>query len=255
MPKKSETVSEGQDEFEAFIDEARASKVVGVFRLDPVVAQQNVDDGVATLRAVGDARIRRELPTFDLKSIDRAEKLARAVAFAARRAEQTTGEKSGPLIAEVTKLRAKLLTAAVAFAAQGLIPQDKVDKIREGTGPIDAAQDCVDLAALFKKHAAKLEGKSPVAPADITRAAALGAELLGKLRPKGSRRAVRSKEQQAASRDRDALGTLLAVTYDPLRRAGKWLFGADSDDVPPLGSRTVTRKKKVTPAASEATKS
>ncbi len=255
MSKKSEAVSEGQDEFEAFIGEARETKGTGVFRLDPVVAQQNVDDGVAALRAVGDARIRRELPTFDLKSIDRAEKLARAVAFAARRAEQTTGDKSGPMIAEVTKLRGKLLTAAVAFAAQGLIPQDKVDKIREGTGPIDAAQDCVDLAALFKKYAAKLKGRSPVAPADVTRGAALGAELVAKLRPKGSRRAVRSKEQLDAARDRDALGTLLAATYDWLRRAGKWLFGADSDDVPLLGSRTVTRRKKVTPAATEATKS
>ena len=51
------------------------------------------------------------------------------------------------------ELRDVLLASAEALAKSGVIPARPVAKIREGKGPIDSAQDCVDLSALFLKHA------------------------------------------------------------------------------------------------------
>jgi hypothetical protein len=155
------------------------------------------------------------------------------------------------LLAEATTLRAKLLTAAEALAASGLLPEAKVKKIRQGNGGIDRAKDCVELAALFKENADAIRGKSPVSAADVKRAAELGTQLLDVLKPKGSRRSAKTKEQREAIEDRDRLGTLLVRRYDASRRAAGWFFGAKADElVPPIGSIKRSKKKPKTTASS-----
>lgn len=71
------------------------------------------------------------------------------------------------LLASGSVLRSLLLKTAESLAKAGLLSATAVAKIRAGTGKLDAARDCVELAALFGKDAAALRGKSPVAAAQV----------------------------------------------------------------------------------------
>lgn len=241
--------TEGLAQFNRLLPEARAlpKDVVKTFRIDPVIALQNASDGVEAVLGVGEARLAAELPFLSLDELKEIVDLAIATSYAVRRVENFTAPGSLPLLKEATALRAKLLSAAVALAAAGLLPAAKVNKIRKGRGAIDRAKDCVELAAFFKENAEAIRGKSPISAAEVKRAGEVGAELLNVLKPKGSTRDPKTKEQKDAIADRDRLGTLLAQRYDPVRRAGGWLFGADIDDhVPLLGSVKHGKKRKVT---------
>ena len=241
--------TEGLAQFNRLLAEARAlSKTdVKTFRIDPVIALQNVSDGVDALLAVGEARLSAELPLLDLDLLRSLVDVAIATSYAVRRVENFTTLGSLPLLKEATVLRTKLLTVAEALAAVGLLPAAKVAKIRRGNGPIDRAGDCMELAALFKENAEALRGKSPVSAAEVKRAGEIGAELINVLKPKGSPRDSKTKEQREAIDDRNRLGTLLAQRYAVARRAGGWLFGDDLDDhLPPLGSVKRGRKPKTT---------
>lgn len=241
--------TEGLAQFNRLLPEARAldKAEVKAFRTDPVIALQNVTDGVRAVIEVGESRLASELPMLDLAHLRDLVNLAIATSFAVRRAENITASGSLPMLKEATVLRARLLAGAEALAAAGLLPAARVSKIRKGRGAIDWAADCVELAALFKENAEAIRGKSPISAADVKRAGELGAELLNVIKPKGSTRDKKSKEQREAIEDRDRLGTLLAQRYAPVRRAGAWFFGDEvGDHVPLLGSVKHPKKRKVT---------
>ncbi|MFO0588298.1 MAG: hypothetical protein U0441_12190 [Polyangiaceae bacterium] len=61
-------------------------------------------------------------------------------------------------------------------------------RARQGRGSIDAAQDAVDLAALFREFAAAVRGKTPVTAEMLKEAADLGTELLLALKPKSAKK-------------------------------------------------------------------
>ena len=212
-----------------------------------MIALQNASDGVDALLEVGEARLAAELPVLSLDHLKGLVDLAIATSYAVRRVENLTSPSSLPLLKEATALRGKLLPAAVALAAAGVLPAAQVNKIRRGKGAIDRAKDCVDLAALFTENAEAIRGKSPVTAAEVKRAGEVGAALLNVLKPKGSPRDTKSKELREAVEDRDRLGTLLAQRYAPVRRAGAWFFGDEvGDHVPVLGSVKHPKKRKVT---------
>lgn len=249
--------TEGLAEFDRFIEQARALPVgaVSAFRLDPAVALQNVRDAVASVSEAGEGTLAAELPRFDVSSLERAPALALAVAYASRRAASTAGRGTLALIAEATNARGKLLAAAEAFARAGLVPTGRVDKIRAGHGSIDAAQDCVDLAALFSEYAQAIRGKSPVSTPEVRRAAEVGAQLLEVLVPKAGAQA----ERTVIAEDVDRLGSLLVAAHGDLRRAAFWLYGEEAEQCAPrLGSRIAKRRKaplrvaRVAPPASSA---
>jgi hypothetical protein len=238
--------TQGLAQFKLLLPEANAldSRDVKAFRIDPVIALQNVHDGVAAILAIDEARIRAELPTLDLDMVRALPDLAQAVSYSARRAELMVSPSALALLKEANEWRNTLLAVAEALAAAGLLSPAKIKKIRKGTGGIDRAKDCVDLAAILTENAAAIRGKNPLTAAQIKRAGEVGAELLNTLKPKGSPRQRRSKEAREASKERDRLGTLLVQRYDLVRRAGAWFFGEQADDhVPPLGSVRRRRSK------------
>jgi hypothetical protein len=175
--------------------------------------------------------------------------LALAVIFAAALVDRGADGKTPALQAKASALRGVLLPAAEALAAAGVVPAREVQKIREGKGAIDSAQDCIDLGAFFVKHAKAVKGKTAVTAVQAKDAAETGTELLKRLKPKGTRRKDSALVTDAVAA-RDGLWSLLAQRHDLLRRVGMWCWGEDVDArVPPLQSRTApARKKKEKPA-------
>ncbi len=119
--------------------------------------------------------------------------------------------------------------------------------IHAGTGKIDTATDCIDLAALFRTYAAKVKGNTAVTTAEVAEAATLGSDLLKLLKPRTAKK-VRPADAKKAADVRDRLWTLVKQGYDALWRACAYLYGADDvvTRVPALQARTATtstRKK------------
>ena len=179
---------------------------------------------------------------------------ALGVLFAANRIDRTSTGAIGELQARASALRSLLLTSADALAQAGVLSMRDIDKIRAGRGWIDAATDCIELAALFRNNAAALRGKTAVTAAQVMESARVGTELLGRLKPKGTPKTSNGLKAEVDLRDR--FWTLLVNRYEVLRRAGGWLFGMDhmDENVPAIQSRQRTKTKKAplapAPAAS-----
>jgi hypothetical protein len=123
-----------------------------------------------------------------------------------------------------------------------------VKKIERGKGRKDMGQDAVDLAALYRRHAEAIAGKTPVTDEQVSEAATLGSELAGLVKPKGARRAAPPTALAEALGRRDRLWTLIIERHRRLRQAGAYLWVEALDEhVPPLGSRLHVKRKKKTP--------
>lgn len=226
-PSLPPAITGSQDAYDTFLPlaQAIAKGDVVTCRADPSLAFHNVDAAMAVVLAEK-ARIAKELPSVDVAELASLPSLALAVAFAAlevdrdRKSDGTTAAK----LAEAHPLRRKLLSSAGALADAGVIAAADVEKIRKGSGNLDAAGDLVALAALFGKHAKAIAGKSPIGAGDVKRAGALGSELLATLKPAAAK-ASGAKQGAEAAEARDRLWTLLVNRHDRLRRVGTWLFG------------------------------
>jgi hypothetical protein len=198
-------------------------------------------------------RLAGELPRFDAAAARALPDLGLATAWAAEEVVRFSDENPSEvraMLKRAGKLRTLLLGSLESAAEAGLIPAAPVAKIREGRGGFDTAGDCVASAGLFQKHAAKLKAKTPVTAADVKEAAALGAQLLAVLQPKGARKKEKAAALKAALDLRDRLGALLAQGHGALRRAGGWLFGEALDErVPLLLANAGPGRKKTAPAA------
>jgi hypothetical protein len=152
-------------------------------------------------------------------------------------------------LAILRPLRLLLLVTADSLAEAGLLSRAEVAAIRKGRGDIDAAKDCVALAALFRKNAAKLRGKHAVSAAQLKQADELGAALLKTLKPARARRAKTAATVEAV--DRDRLWTLVERRHEQLWRAGAYLFGraAVDEKVPSLQAVRGGRGNKADKAA------
>jgi hypothetical protein len=219
------------------------------FNVDASLAYYNVALG---LDAVLERRteVERELPRVKLSRLRELVQIALAVAFAAAQVDDKAGSPRtiAKLRTRAAELRNVMLASAVSLKVAGVVPAREVERIEEGVGARDQAQDCVDLAALFRKHAAKVRGKTTVTAAQIAEAAKVGTELLSRLKPRGARR--KPKAASEAARERDQLGALLRQRHVELEKVGGYLWGYDAaTHVPPLGSRVFGKRTKKTPPA------
>jgi len=214
-------------------------------RSDVVLANRNVAAGVAAVLEYEDV-IRNELPKVDLQEIRTLPDLAVSVVYATTQVDRFLPSKEvSELIARARELRAFLLTTAEALVHAKLLDAHVVAKIRAGKGDIDAAKDCIELAALFAKHAAKLRGKSPVTGEHIKEATELGKQLITLVKPKRVKEPKKVAEEEKRAREiRDRLWTLLIQRFDKLRRVGAYLFGVDGLDqrVPGLQTRVLVKR-------------
>jgi hypothetical protein len=257
-PSTAEELS-SNEAFDRFLPLGRALAEDAIldFRADPQLAYHNLTRGVRNVLAER-RRIVSELPMVDLAALGELPQLGQGVIFAALRADvppRSTGE-IGELLKVAYPLRRKLLRAALLLAEDDLIPQGALRKIKKGQGPLNAAHDCVQLAALFERHAARVAGKSSVTEEEVRRAGAVGSRLGTLIRPRGaSRRKRRPAEFVQAVEDRNRLWTLLVERHETLWKVGAWLWGRQVDTyVPPLQSRRLPRRPSKTAGTAAATR-
>jgi hypothetical protein len=229
---------EPQEAYQRFLPLANGIEPDAVVPLrgDASLAFQNAKRGLEAVLE-WQATVERDLPQVKLDELREIPDLAQAVIFAATRATRE-GRSRGTinfLLARAHPFRRKLLAAAVAFSEAGVLPSEVVDQILQGRGPADAANDCVDLVALFRKHEATLRGKSPITAADLEEAARLGSELQAQL----SADAEKGSDELNSNVDaRNRLWSLLVQRHRDLWRVGAWIWAQEVDEhVPPLQSR------------------
>ena len=211
-----------------------------VCRQDVNLIFANVRTGVAAVLPHL-KRLKAELPALAVGSFAELKLLAGALLHAAAQVAAgavTMSQKERELkLGRLHELRAPMLLCAEALALLDLLPRQRVEQIRSGSGPFDAAQDGVALANLYAEYAAALHDKQPFTQELLAEIAGLGHELMRAIRPDGARPSV-SREAAAASEARDRLYSLLVERYTDLRRAGFYLFGEEMDEkVPLLGAR------------------
>jgi hypothetical protein len=225
-----------------FLPLAEAVPAVEVKELgvDALAAYHNVEAGVrAVLQVRGalDARIRE----IDWGAIEDLKALARAVCFAASQVEAPLPVVGlADKLAEARRLRGVLLKKAEMLATTGHLPAAAVEKIRQGHGFIDTANDCIALAALFRRYRAKLADTQAVTPVELGRAAELGSELAAALAldPRLVKKSDETTPPSRATDTRDRLWTLLLRGHRELRRLGAFHWIDDVDrHVPPLEAR------------------
>ncbi len=241
-------------DFEAVRKDAEAIPAGEVRGLpgDPFLAAFNAEAVSAVLVAERDA-LQATGFRVQWSAIEGLPRLGAALLYAQSRveADPRVGGVVRAQLAEARPLRRLLLADARAQALRGALPAKEVGRIESGIGPTDAAQDLVDLAALYKPRLAALRGKTTVTAAELRRAAELGAELQKTLRPKGSAPAARSTAEQKQWRDlRDRVWTLLLRAHAHADRAGGALWGRDvAEKLPALQSRYVVRRRAKAAAA------
>jgi hypothetical protein len=238
-------VKTAQEAFLFFLPQAEkiAKAEILPFRLDPVLALQNIQTGLKGLEPCL-ATLKKALPELPWAQILDLPALGQAVTFAATQVVNRPAEL-GELraqLSEAATLRTLLLSTAGALVLADALPAPAVEKIRRGSGPIDLASDLVGLAALYRKHPAAMSAQKLVGVAQLDRAAELGTELLSRLKPKGARvSAAKSGQPDVVARDR--LATLLWQRHGELRKAAYYQWGDDFERfVPALQSRRSTRK-------------
>ncbi len=209
-------------------------------RGDVRLARYNVCMGVESLWPERD-RLARELVTLDLARVWSLPDLARGLVYATKMAERKPVSKGelGEKSTLISTPRTEMLRLAEALSRRGVFPEDALRSLPKGAGRIDVAEDVLALVELYcdPKYKKALAGKHPFTPAEFERWREAAEFLLNNLRPAGARRV--KPEATPAERDVLRLWTLLERGYEPVRRAGVWLWGEGEVDqhVPRLLSR------------------
>lgn len=216
------------------------------FNGNPQVTWQNAQRGVLAVlaeRAAIDAS--PDAPTVDFARVASTLTAASALQFATVLASNASLPRSAlaAMRARMYAVRDMLLTSASALVKVGVYTQENaatVAAIQQGNGPIDAANDCVALASLFRATVALVHGRSPVTPELVDESARLGTQMLQLLKPDGVANAPAVDTITRAAEVRDRLAALLARRYAYVARVGGWLWGHElAEHVPPLRSRSV----------------
>ncbi|MFT3765851.1 MAG: hypothetical protein QM820_10070 [Minicystis sp.] len=210
--------------YDHFLPVAQAIDAAAVrpCRADATVAYHNVERGLDAIAPHID-QIKSDLPKVSVQKLQQVSEIALALIFAAAQVDRGSDGATPALLAKARELREPLIKSADALAATGIIPARAVEKIHEGRGWIDLAQDCVDLAALFTKHAKAIKGKTAINAAHIKEAAAVGTDLLKRLKRRGTRTKAAAGVTDAVEA-RDRLWTLLVERHRELRRVGMWIL-------------------------------
>lgn len=97
----------------------------------------------------------------------------------------------------------------------GLVPRERYQAIRAGTGKLDKARDFVAIPGVFSEFAAKLEGKHPFPAGKMDLLGTLGAALLLQMSPGRALTVVGKRSPESILRDQFA--SLVTARYDRLQ--------------------------------------
>ncbi len=223
--------------FEHFKPEAErvATEGLVVFTGRPLVMLANVNKALETLtpalpKVLDEMRRPRLRDVFELPS------MVMGLEFASSRvpaAKLSQGEIDR-LYAEAAPWRALMLDylTVAANPLLKLVPAERVQAARAGTGKLDGAQDCVAIAGMFDEFATALAGKHPFTAEQFARVEELGTILVQQIRPGGAVKGSTARPPEAVLRDQFAA----AVTerYDHLLVMASIAFGkARADELLP----------------------
>ncbi len=187
------------------------------FRGVPLVMLDNVKRALVVAEpgfAVAAAKL-RDPP---LREVYELPSLVLGLQFAAGRVPATALSRGevGALLAEQTPWRRLMLDYldVVSDPLLDLVPRERVAAIREGTGPLDRAEDFVAIAGVFQEFAPKLQGQHPFSPAQLARLGEVGATLLQQMRPGNAARAEKVRGPEATLCDQ--FGALVSQRYEML---------------------------------------
>ena len=120
----------------------------------------------------------------------------------------------------------------------GVIPRERVAKIRAGKGPLDKAEDFVAIAGLFAEYADELAGKHPFPADKLDLLATLGGALVQQMRPGRANKEVPKRTTESILRDK--MASLVVSRYDELQVIAAVALGKRKADelLPALRSTT-----------------
>jgi len=234
-----------QTAYDTFVLPARALEpgVIEECRADIPLAYYNVMRGVENVLG-SSASVVGKLPNVQVEELSGLPRLTQGLAFAVLQVQRELRTASfGTFFERAQALRRKLSKSAEALAEAGLLPPADVAEARIHSR-IDVVEECEALAALFRKHAAATEGRSPVTKMDLQEVEHLTRKLRASLGQPAEGSPGELPPLAKASDMRDRLWTLLNQRHDVLWRCGAWLYGRAVDErVPPLPSRKLAARQ------------
>lgn len=183
------------------------------------------------------------LPRASLKELFELPSLVMALDFAANRvpvAKLSSGEIQA-MLDEGAPWREVMLRylEVVSHPVLGLLPENRVRAIRQGTGKLDKARDFVAIAGMFAEYEAALAGKHPFDKAQLDRLATLGGALVQQLVPGTAPAPVAKRTAEAILRDQFA--ALVEDRYDHLQVLATVALGKRRADALVPALRTIAR--------------
>jgi hypothetical protein len=190
---------------------------LAIFTGQPLLMRANIKAALEAIEphlpaAVAKLHDPRLSDVFELPS------LVMALDFAAGRvpvAKLSPGEIE-KMLAEGAPWR-ELMLAYLEIAAHplvGLLPRERVIKVRQGTGKLDKAQDFVAIPGLFTEFGAALAGKHPFPADKLELLGTLGSVLVQNVKPGRAVSEVPKRTSEAVLRDQ--LAELVTARYDHL---------------------------------------
>ena len=195
-------------------------------------------------------QVPQHLPTFDLNHFDILEHAANATLHLHSRWLFATSpvEPLPELVREATHRRELLVSTATMLVKHGLLPANALNALVGPVGHKNVAVDLNGVASLLRENWARLDGKTPLAIADLDAATRVAQRLI---------KAVGVKQQAPAvvaaiALERQRAFTLFLRAYDQVRRAViylRWNEG-DADLIAPslYSGRNVKRKNADAPS-------
>jgi hypothetical protein len=240
--------------YDAFLTAAKAIEPGAIEECcaDVVLTYHTVMRGVESVVGSG-AVLVGKLPNVNVEELSMLPRLAQGLAFAALQVHRELRTASfGTLFDRAQTLRRKLRKSAEALAEANLLSDADADEVRL-RGHMDVAEDCLALAAVFRRNEAKIAGRSPVVAADLREAEQVSEKLRELLGQQGEEGGAPSLVKIIEMRDR--FWTLLKQRHDVLWRCGAWLFGRAVDErVPPLPVRqAMIRRPPILPVERDTT--
>jgi len=233
-----------QTSYDAFLAAAKALEpgLIEECCADVVLAYHNVTRGVENVLG-GGLVIIGKLPDINITELSMLPRLAQGLAFAALQVQrEVKNAPFGRLFERAQYLRRKLRKTAEALAEANLLPGPDTDEVRL-QAQREVLEDCLALAALFRRNEAAITGRSPVSASDLREVD----QVVQKLRVMLGQQ-VDAKEGGPfilkAIEMRDRFWTLLNQRHEVLWRCGAWLYGrAVEERVPPLPVRQAVLRK------------
>ncbi len=218
-------VEEGYERVKSDLDALAPEQLIPV-NLDVQVAVTTILGALPEIRGLRD-RMVKELPAFDVKSFDKLEDYAQALAFAQSKfqfAAQPAGDVD-EVSTEASKLREKLVATAQALALSGLFDGKSLEQLKGGNGYKNVAQDLQALSTAMRDNWASIQGKTPLTMDDVQTASRVALRLT---------RVVGLREQgpvllAAATDLRLRAFTLVLQTYEEAQAAVGYLRRREDD--------------------------